>query len=122
MAKAMTNRKHEDEEEFADRIDWTQAQQGAKHPLPPGKERITIRLDEDVLAWFRNQVAQTGGLYQTRINEVLRAHMLGSADRLEATLRKVVREELDRGPAKARKAARAGASKSKPAARKRKAP
>ena len=87
----MTNPKHHDEEEFADRIDWTKAQQGAKHPLPPGKERITIRLDEDVLAWFRNQVAETGGLYQTKINEVLRAHMLGKTGEFEAMLRKAVR-------------------------------
>lgn len=38
---------------------------------PPGKEQITIRLDEDVLKWFRSQ----GRGYQTRINSLLRAYM-----------------------------------------------
>ncbi|MBB6249406.1 hypothetical protein HDE80_004483 [Rhodanobacter sp. A1T4] len=39
-----------------------------------GKERITIGLDADVLAWFRAQV-QGGGNYQTFINDTLRAAM-----------------------------------------------
>ncbi len=38
---------------------------------PPGKQQITIRLDEDVLKWFRAQ----GEGYQTRINALLRAYM-----------------------------------------------
>lgn len=38
---------------------------------PPGKQQITIRLDEDVLGWFRAQ----GEGYQTRINSLLRAYM-----------------------------------------------
>lgn len=38
---------------------------------PPGKQQITIRLDEDVLQWFRAQ----GEGYQTRINALLRAYM-----------------------------------------------
>lgn len=37
--------------------------------LPPRKEHINIRIDADVLRWFRN----TGRGYQTRINNVLRA-------------------------------------------------
>lgn len=37
-------------------------------PLPP-KAAIALRLDADVLAWFRSQ----GPGYQTRINAVLRA-------------------------------------------------
>ena len=39
--------------------------------LPPTKQQITIRLDEDVLKWFRAQ----GEGYQTRINALLRAYM-----------------------------------------------
>lgn len=39
--------------------------------MPPGKQQITIRLDEDVLQWFRDQ----GEGYQTRINALLRAYM-----------------------------------------------
>jgi uncharacterized protein (DUF4415 family) len=38
---------------------------------PPSKQQITIRLDEDVLQWFRAQ----GQGYQTRINSLLRAYM-----------------------------------------------
>ncbi|MEN1926669.1 BrnA antitoxin family protein [Luteimonas sp. MJ293] len=58
-----------------------------------GKERITIRLDADVLAWFRAQV-QGGGNYQTLINDVLRAHLEDQEGALERTLRRVIREEL----------------------------
>lgn len=57
------------------------------------KERITIRLDADVLDWFRNQVAG-GGNYQTLINEALRAHIGEREGTLERTLRRVIREEL----------------------------
>lgn len=58
-----------------------------------GKERITIRLDAEVLAWFRDQV-KGGGNYQTLINETLRAHIGEREGSLERTLRKVIREEL----------------------------
>ncbi len=61
-----------------------------------GKERITIRLDADILAWFRAQVAG-GGNYQTLINDALRAHISGAHGRLERTLRKIIREELHTG-------------------------
>ncbi len=39
--------------------------------LPPAKEAISIRVDQDVLEWFRNQ----GPRYQTRMNAVLRSYM-----------------------------------------------
>jgi uncharacterized protein (DUF4415 family) len=45
--------------------DWSQSVKG----LPPRKEHINIRVDADVLSWFR----ETGKGYQTRINNVLRA-------------------------------------------------
>lgn len=61
-------------------------------PIPRGKTRITIRLDDDVLAWFRGQVASAGGSYQTAINLALRDYI--AREPLEATLRRVVREEL----------------------------
>jgi uncharacterized protein (DUF4415 family) len=38
---------------------------------PPPKEAISIRIDRDVLEWFRNQ----GPRYQTRMNAVLRSYM-----------------------------------------------
>ena len=63
----------------------------------PGKTRITIRIDSDILAWFKEQVhGAGGGNYQTLINEVLREHMSKSQEALEATLRRVIREELKR--------------------------
>lgn len=58
-----------------------------------GKERITIRLDAEVMAWFRAQV-QGGGNYQTLINEALRGHIAEREGTLERTLRRVLREEL----------------------------
>jgi len=58
-----------------------------------GKERITIRLDADVLAWFRKQVTG-GGNYQTLINTALRAHIEEHEGVLERVLRRVLREEL----------------------------
>lgn len=62
-----------------------------------GKTRITIRLDDDVLAWFRNMVERAGGgNYQTLINEALRQHMQSSSKSFEETLRRVIREELRR--------------------------
>jgi uncharacterized protein (DUF4415 family) len=61
----------------------------------PGKTRITIRLDDDVLEWFKKQVEEAGGgNYQTLINQVLREHMTTAREPLEETLRRVVREEL----------------------------
>jgi uncharacterized protein (DUF4415 family) len=47
-------------------VDWT----SARLVLPPGKELVTLRLDRDVLDWFR----KAGKGYQTRINAVLRAY------------------------------------------------
>ncbi len=43
----------------------------ARVVMPPGKEPISIRIDRDVLEWFRS----SGEPYQTRINAVLRAYM-----------------------------------------------
>ncbi len=43
----------------------------ARVVLPPGKAPISIRIDRDVLEWFR----ASGEPYQTRINAVLRAYM-----------------------------------------------
>ncbi len=43
--------------------------------MPPAKQAISLRIDEDVLEWFRRQ----GPRYQTRMNAVLRAFMLRSS-------------------------------------------
>jgi uncharacterized protein (DUF4415 family) len=50
--------------------DFSQGKRGAIDPAPSGKTRITIRLDDEILAWFRQQVhSMGGGNYQTLINE-----------------------------------------------------
>ena len=64
--------------------------------VQPAKGRITIRLDEDVLAWFRKQVGGGGAGYQTLINRALREYIATDREPLEATLRRVIREELSR--------------------------
>ncbi|HEY9608125.1 BrnA antitoxin family protein [Allocoleopsis sp.] len=77
--------------------DFSQGKRGAIEPTPPGKTRITIRLDDDVLAWFREQVHSAGGgNYQTLINDALREYIQQRREPLEETLRRVVREELER--------------------------
>lgn len=77
--------------------DFSNAKRGAVVPAPPGKTRVTIRLDDDVLEWFRSEVDKAGGgNYQTLINRTLRDHMNQSREPLEKTLRRVVREELRR--------------------------
>ena len=75
--------------------DFSRARRGPVVPVPKGKTRITIRLDDDVLDWFRRQVDQAGGgNYQSLINDALRQHIRRSREPLEATLRRVIREEL----------------------------
>ena len=78
-----------------DEYDFSQGKQGAVVPLSPNKTRITIRLDADVVNWFRGQVhAAGGGSYQALINDVLRQHITAQDGALEQTLRKVIREEF----------------------------
>jgi uncharacterized protein (DUF4415 family) len=75
--------------------DFSKAKRGAVVPVPKGKTRITIRLDGDVLDWFRQQVDRAGGgNYQSLINDALRQHIRRAREPLEATLRRVIREEL----------------------------
>jgi hypothetical protein len=62
-------------------------------PPDPGKTRITIRLDNEVLDYFRRRVHEMGGgNYQTLINDALREHLRGS--RLETVVRQAVRDEM----------------------------
>jgi uncharacterized protein (DUF4415 family) len=78
-----------------DEYDFSNAKRGPVVKAAPGKTRITIRIDDDVLAWFKAQVHEAGGgNYQTLINQVLREHMQSTSEPLEATLRRVIREEL----------------------------
>lgn len=52
-------------------------------PSPPRKEPITIRVDADVLEWFKQQ----GRGYQTRINQVLRRYMQVATERVRPNTR-----------------------------------
>ena len=80
--------------------DFRIGKRGPVLPVPPGKERITIRLDADILEYFRDAVERAGGgNYQTLINNALRAHIEGAEKpTLEETLRRVIREELRTTP------------------------
>ncbi|MCW5588806.1 MAG: BrnA antitoxin family protein [Legionellales bacterium] len=57
------------------------------------KERITIRIDRDVLEWFRSLSPNARG-YQSRINQALREYMQNGVKSMEEVMRKVMREEL----------------------------
>jgi uncharacterized protein (DUF4415 family) len=77
--------------------DFSKGKRGAVVPVPAGKTRITIRLDDDVLDWFRDQVDKAGGgNYQSLINSALQDFVKRSREPLETTLRRVIREELRR--------------------------
>ncbi len=79
--------------------DFSKAKRGAVVPSP-GKTRITIMLDDDVIEHFRAQAEQAGVGYQTLINALLRQAVLTPIDHPKAepltvaTLRQVLREEL----------------------------
>lgn len=74
---------------------FSKGKRGAVARAPKGKTRITIRIDDDVLDWFRNQVEEAGGgNYQTLINNALREHIKSQQEPIEVILRRVVREEL----------------------------
>ncbi len=56
-------------------LDWTGAKRGVLYR--PVKQQITLRLDADVISWFKAH-AQGGRGYQTDINRALREHVLRS--------------------------------------------
>lgn len=72
--------------------DFSNAKRGAIDPLPIGKTRLTIRIDDDLLDWFRGQVnAMGGGNYQTLINNALREYVQRQNEPLEETSRSKTR-------------------------------
>ncbi len=77
--------------------DFSKGRRGPVVQVPPDKVRVTIRLDEDILEWFRRQVDDAGGgNYQTLINDALRAAVDRRQEALDTTLRRVIRDELRR--------------------------
>ena len=78
-----------------EKYDFSKGKRGPVIKTPKEKTRITIRIDDDILDWFRQQVhAAGGGNYQTLINMALREYMNSKRESLETTLRHVIREEL----------------------------
>ncbi len=74
-------------------IDFSRGKRGAVLKPEPGKTKISIRLDNEVIGFFRAVVEKAGGgNYQTLINDALLDHIHRRAT-LEA-VRQVVREEL----------------------------
>ena len=74
---------------------FSKGKRGAGVPAAKGKTRITIRINDDILEWFRGEVdAVGGGSYQTLINDALREHITNQQEPIEVILRRVVREEL----------------------------
>jgi uncharacterized protein (DUF4415 family) len=77
------------------KYDFSKGKRGAVLPFSEKKVRITIRLDRDIIDWFRSKVEeQGGGNYQTMLNDALRTYMERQEQPLEDVLRRVVREEL----------------------------
>lgn len=77
--------------------DFSGAHRGAVVPPSKNKVRITIRLDRDLVKWFKSQAeTKGGGNYQTMLNDALRAYTENHDASLEKLLRKVVREEIRR--------------------------
>lgn len=79
--------------------DFSQGKRGAVLPSP-GKTRITIMIDNDILEFFRARAEATGTGYQTMINSALRA-TVAQADNKEPVepltvekMRQILREEL----------------------------
>ena len=75
--------------------DFSKARRGAVVPETPGKTRITIRIDDEILEWFKAKAnSMGGGNYQTMINAALKQHIEGDDKRLEEMLRRIIREEV----------------------------
>jgi uncharacterized protein (DUF4415 family) len=59
-------------------LDWSHAQRGLFYR--PVKQQLTLRLDADVVAWFKRHTIPNEG-YQTRISRALREYVQGQASR-----------------------------------------
>lgn len=78
-----------------DEYDFSKGKRGSVVPSRAGKTRITIRLDDDIVQWFKARVHEAGGgNYQTLMNHALREYMNDKKEPLEDVLRRVLRQEL----------------------------
>src|SRR4030043_490368 len=93
----LENEKNTRGEHMKKEYDFSKGKRGALDPLPSGKTRITIRIDNDVLEWFHNIVeSKGGGNYQTLMNHALREYIKQQGESLEEIVRRLVREEVRR--------------------------
>ena len=75
--------------------DFSKGKRGAVIKPDPSKTRITIRLDANIIEYFKAKVNKAGGgNYQTLINNALQDYIRSHDRSFEDTLRKVIREEL----------------------------
>ena len=80
-----------------DEYDFSKGKRGAIMPTK-GKTRITVYIDDDILAAFRARAEQVGSEYQTLMNEALKASLAKDDKPLTAaTLRRILREEMAAG-------------------------
>jgi uncharacterized protein (DUF4415 family) len=76
-------------------VDFSRAKRGPVVKPEPGKTKVSIRLDNTVLKYFRDLVDKAGGgNYQTLINDALLEHVHRRSTL--GAVRQVVREELSR--------------------------
>ncbi len=74
--------------------DFSKGKRGAVIPTT-GKTRITIYIDDAILARFKTQSEKTGKGYQTLINDALKSYLgLTEQPITQEIVRKIVREEL----------------------------
>ncbi len=66
-------------------LDWSGARRGLFYR--PIKQQLTLRLDADVIAWFKHRRGEHGEGYQTRINRALREYVKGHTRRSKQTKR-----------------------------------
>jgi len=75
--------------------DFSKGKRGAVVSSDKRKVRITIRLDKDVIDWFRKKVeASGGGNYQTLINNSLKEGIQNKQEPTEIMFRRIIKEEL----------------------------
>ena len=75
--------------------DFSKGRRGAIVTAQPGKTRITIRLDNEILDWFRSQVeARGGGSYQSMINGALREYIERGPENLEDVFKRTLLDIL----------------------------
>jgi uncharacterized protein (DUF4415 family) len=60
--------------DIPEQLDWKGAKRGVFYK--PIKQQLTLRLDADLVDWFKRQ----GAGYQTEINAVLRKHVVGKVE------------------------------------------